>query len=151
MCIRDSFLAAHALRAYLRLLFQCLYCRAALGILAEKEKQGAYGIVSVSYTHLLNPLTDENGKPAYCKEEIKWYENSWDAAEDHAFGSAVDTYYGYIYEHLINGAEFPVKNEKVKQQIAIAEVIHNQNPLSRFIERAVSYTHLGLNETDFFG
>ncbi len=84
---------------------------------------------------ILNPLTDENGKPGYCREEIKWYENSWDAAEGHAFGSAVDTYYEHVYEHLINGVEFPVKNEKVKQQIAIAEVVHNQNPLSKFVER----------------
>ena len=78
------------------------------------------------------PLTDKNGKPAYCKEVLDWKEDKWVAGpEDTPFIAAVRDYYTNIYEHLTEGKELVIRPEQVRQQIAVIRECHRQNPLPR--------------------
>ncbi len=78
---------------------------------------------------ILEPLSNEDGTPAYCTEQLKWYECKAEV-KDGVFTSVVDEFYENIYNHMVNGEPLYVKTEKVRQQIALIEQIHYQNPLS---------------------
>ncbi len=83
--------------------------------------------------HLIRtPLTDANGKPAYCSEKLPWQEDKWVAGpNDTPFVAAVWDYYTNIYEHLTEGKELVIRPEQVRQQIAVIRECHRQNPLPR--------------------
>lgn len=83
--------------------------------------------------HLIKtPLMKADGSPAYCSEQLTWYEESWQAAEnDTPFTSAVYRMYTTIYEHLTEGKPLLVTPAQVRQQIAVMEKCHQMNPLSR--------------------
>ncbi len=106
--------------------------------------QGTRGGIKSTLTHLqykyfkeeeapeqkliLEPLSHEDGSPAYCGEQLKWYEFDEDLSGS-AFTSAVDEYYTMVYNHLVNGGELVITPEKIKQEIALMEKIHEENPL----------------------
>lgn len=75
-------------------------------------------------------LSDENGEPTYCGEQLKWYTGE-ENPKGNAFDSAVVAYYNMIYDHLINGGELVIRPEKIARVIAVMDEIHRQNPLSR--------------------
>jgi scyllo-inositol 2-dehydrogenase (NADP+) len=80
--------------------------------------------------HLIRePLPDRQ----YCKEQLTWHEESWDLSKDSSdwFQNMCHAYYTYLYETLVNGAPLMIKPEEVRQQIAVIEECHRQNPLSR--------------------
>lgn len=87
--------------------------------------------------HLIQtPLFDENRLPAYCSEKLKWYQESWDASDEQKdlFPYMAKSYYDALYKSLTEGAPFEVRLEQVRQQIAVMEECHRQNPLSRKVD-----------------
>lgn len=82
---------------------------------------------------VMTPLCKADGSPAYCSEELKWYEESWDVPSDQAdlFSTISGRYYEMLYNCIVNGAPLEIKPEEVRLQIAVIEECHRQNPLSR--------------------
>ena len=70
---------------------------------------------------------------AYCRENLKMYEKSWDVpkSKKNLFGSMSYAFYKNLYEALTTGAPLAIKPEEVRQQIAVVEEAHRQNPLSK--------------------
>ena len=77
---------------------------------------------------ILDSLENEQGEPVYCRETLNWHK-----VEENLDGTAFDVgtklYYDMIYDHLVNGAELVIKPEKIRQQIAVMEEVHRQNPM----------------------
>jgi len=72
--------------------------------------------------------------PSYCSDPgLTWHEHEWTVpAEDKdLFSSMAAKFYDNLYEALVNGAPLVVPPEQVRQQIAVIEECHRQNPLSR--------------------
>lgn len=84
--------------------------------------------------HLVRtPLMHEDGTPAYCGEKLNWYEESWDVPkeDDNLFNAISKGFYDMLYKALTEGAPLEITPEQVRQQIAVIEECHRQNPLSR--------------------
>ena len=79
-----------------------------------------------------SPLAKEDGTPAYCTEQIKWYEESWDipAVEKNLFEVTAGRFYEMLYKVFSEKAKLLITPEQVRQQIAVIEECHRQNPLS---------------------
>ncbi len=84
------------------------------------------------------PLRDENGLPVYCREKLVWYEEVCPMTNivDNVFSDATRRLYDDVYAKLVFGKEPNVTIRQVKQQIAVMEEAHRQNPLSRLGEEA---------------
>ena len=82
------------------------------------------------------PHSNAKGLPAYCSESLKWYEESLDASNivDNVFADATQRMYDDVYEHLVHGRPLGVTLKQVRQQIAVMEEAHRQNPMSRLTE-----------------
>ncbi len=78
------------------------------------------------------PLQDDKGLPIYCSEPLKWYEEQWLTQEEGTFTHATSELYKTVYEHLTLGKPLVVTPYQVRQQIALMEEVHTQNPLSVF-------------------
>ena len=70
---------------------------------------------------------------AYCRETLKWHEKSWDVpdSQKNLFGYMSKCFYKNLYDALTTGAALAIKPEEVRQQIAVIEEAHRQNPLSK--------------------
>ena len=70
---------------------------------------------------------------AYCSEKLKWYEKSWDvpASQANMFEYMAKGFYSNLYDALTKGAALVIAPEQVRQQIAVIEECHRQNPLSK--------------------
>ncbi|HHT26415.1 MAG TPA: Gfo/Idh/MocA family oxidoreductase [Firmicutes bacterium] len=79
------------------------------------------------------PLFKEDRTPAYCGEKLTWYEESWDVPERQSdlFHTISGAYYSMLYKTLTEGAPLEVTLEQVRQQIAVIEECHRQNPLPK--------------------
>jgi predicted dehydrogenase len=87
--------------------------------------------------HLIRtPLMKADGTPAYCSEQLKWHEDSWEVPEDQkdTFQIMSKSYYNMIYSALTEGTPLEITPMQVRQQIAVMEECHRQNPLSRLSE-----------------
>jgi len=71
--------------------------------------------------------------PSYCSEQLPWREESWDVPpeENDLFSSMSAMFYADLYRALTEGADLEVTAQQVRQQIAVIEECHRQNPLSR--------------------
>ncbi len=81
--------------------------------------------------HLVKETLTTGGEeklPAYCVESLNWHEESWDGDPQAPFIAAVQTYYDQIYELLTEGKEHGIKLNQVRQQLAVIEEAHRQNP-----------------------
>lgn len=69
----------------------------------------------------------------YCSEKLVLHEKEWTVPQGKAnlFGTMSEQYYGDLYKTLTEGVELVIKPEQVRQQIAVIEKAHKQNPLSR--------------------
>lgn len=76
------------------------------------------------------PLCKPDGTPAYCSEKLEFHTESWDSADSGAFDNAVMNYYNMIYDYLAEGRPMEITPQQVRQQIAVIEECHRQNPLS---------------------
>lgn len=76
------------------------------------------------------PICKPDGTPAYCREQLKWHTGSWDvpAAKRDLFGSMAAEFYRCLYNTLTAGAPLVVKPKEIRQQIAVIERCHKQNP-----------------------
>jgi len=74
--------------------------------------------------------------PSYCSEKLTWYEDSWDVpeAQKDLFNSMAAQFYDNLYDALTKGTSLIAKPEHVRQQVAVIEECHRQNPLSRLSE-----------------
>ncbi|HET6455286.1 MAG TPA: Gfo/Idh/MocA family oxidoreductase [Armatimonadota bacterium] len=70
---------------------------------------------------------------AYCRENLKWHEKSWDVpdSQKNLFGYMSRSFYKNLYDALTTGAPLMIKPEEVRRQIAVIEEAHRQNPLSK--------------------
>lgn len=75
------------------------------------------------------PIAQPDGTPAYCTEKLSFHEESWTTTDAGAFNDAVASYYGMIYDYLTEGKPMEITPHQVRQQIAIFEECHRQNPL----------------------
>lgn len=76
------------------------------------------------------PIHNDDGSPAYCTEQLKWYTKSWTVPKSqrdlfHSIGTA---YYRMLYKHIVQGEPLGVTPQQVRQQIAVIEECHRQNP-----------------------
>jgi hypothetical protein len=91
----------------------------------EEEKAPEQHLIKTSLSH-------GDGSPAYCGETLPWVQESWEAPEgDTPFTTAVYRYYTTVYNHLTQGTALVVTPQQVRQQIAVDEICHRMNPLSR--------------------
>jgi predicted dehydrogenase len=87
------------------------------------------------------PLENPDGTPAYCREKLEWVENSWNiddmARSESSYIPGVPrqqptiSFYEMLYGHIVNKAPLEVTPQQVRQQIAVMEECHRQNPMSR--------------------
>jgi len=70
---------------------------------------------------------------AYCREKLPWVEKTWTVPERQAnlFGYMSRQFYVHLYKTLTEGAPLVITPEQVRQQIAVIEACHRQNPLPR--------------------
>ena len=70
---------------------------------------------------------------AYCHETLKWTERTWTVPKrwGSLFGSMSKQFYRHLHKTLTEGAPLVITPEQVRQQIAVIEEAHRQNPLSR--------------------
>ena len=69
----------------------------------------------------------------YCSEQLPWVEKTWTVPKSQANGFAYMSkqFYSHLYKTLTEGAPLVITPEQVRQQIAVIEECHRQNPLSR--------------------
>ena len=78
---------------------------------------------------IMEPLFTEERKPAYCREQLTWHEETVDVTGD-AFNTAVSEYYNMIYQALTEGRTMEITPEQVLTQLKVIDLIHAQNPLT---------------------
>jgi len=73
---------------------------------------------------------------AYCRETLKWTERKWTVPKGKAdlFSYMSRQFYSHLHKTLTEGAPLVITPEQVRQQIAVIEECHRQNPLSRLTE-----------------
>jgi len=76
----------------------------------------------------LNPISNEEGMPVYCREELKWYTGSWKQGEGTQYPPAAVAYYNALHAALTEDKPVPVAPEHVRMQLAIIEEAFRQNP-----------------------
>ena len=71
--------------------------------------------------------------PSYCREELKWYEKSWEPtkAQKDSFNYMSKCFYDHIYKVIRERAPLFITPEQVAVQVAVMEECHRQNPLSK--------------------
>lgn len=89
-----------------------------------------YDLKSAPEQHqILDPLTGEDGEPAYCSDKLEWTEEKIHV-EGSAFMEGTSTYYTMIYDYLVNGKPMEITPEQVLTQLKVIDKIHAQNPLT---------------------
>lgn len=70
---------------------------------------------------------------AFCHEKLPWVEKTWTVPESrsHLFGTMAKQFYTHLYATMTDGAPLVITPKQVRQQIAVMEECHRQNPLSK--------------------
>ena len=71
---------------------------------------------------------DAAGRPQYCRDDLKWHEDSWTPSDGSAMAQAVSQYYDMLHRTLTRGRKLEVTMAEVKQQVAVMEECHRQCP-----------------------
>ncbi|MDQ1256912.1 MAG: scyllo-inositol 2-dehydrogenase [Candidatus Hydrogenedentes bacterium] len=76
------------------------------------------------------PISKPDGTPAYCMDAIKWHERRWEVSktQQNLFNTMSGKFYRMLYNTLANGEPLDITPEQVRQQIAVIEECHRQNP-----------------------
>lgn len=76
------------------------------------------------------PIHEPDGSPAYCTETLKWHTRKWAVPKSQRglFHTIGTRFYRMLYKHMVKGEPLGVTPEQVRQQIAIIEECHRQNP-----------------------
>lgn len=78
---------------------------------------------------ITEPLAKADGAPAYCGEQLKWYEEEWElAAGIDASEEMADRFYLSLYDTLVHGRPLRITPQEVRQQIAVMERCFELNP-----------------------
>ncbi|MBO7743702.1 Gfo/Idh/MocA family oxidoreductase [Paenibacillus sp. MWE-103] len=75
-------------------------------------------------------LQHADGTPAYCSEQLTWYEESWEPAnerEANPYTAAAESYYRALYNTIALGEPLPITLEEVRRQIRVIEQCFEQN------------------------
>jgi len=78
----------------------------------------------------VKPLANREGRPAYCSERLKWIERSWTVPKSASnfFMSMGSRFYRNLYNHITKGEPLVVTPDQVRQQVAVIEEAHRENP-----------------------
>ncbi|MBI3921626.1 MAG: Gfo/Idh/MocA family oxidoreductase [Armatimonadetes bacterium] len=76
------------------------------------------------------PIRNPDGSPAYCGEELKWHTKTWQVPKGKSalFQTLGIAYYRNLHSHVTSGEPLVVTPDQVRQQIAVIEQCHKQNP-----------------------
>ena len=77
------------------------------------------------------PIVQADGwSPAYCREDLKFTEKKWTLPkrQGNLFHTIGTRFYRMWYKHMTEGAPLEITPEQVRQQIAVIEEAHRQNP-----------------------
>jgi len=76
------------------------------------------------------PVASPDGYPTYCREDLKWYTGKWTVpkSKSNLFGTMGHAFYSGLYKHITTGAPLEITPDQVRQQIAVIEEAHRQNP-----------------------
>jgi len=76
------------------------------------------------------PIHNPDGTPAYCTESLTWHEEKWSVPDDQRdlFRTIGCAFYRMLYNHMVEGKPLEITPEQVRQQIAVIEECHRQNP-----------------------
>lgn len=80
---------------------------------------------------IAEPMMNAAGEPAYCSEQLVWYEDEWtiDPEEGkNSFNSMVHTFYNMLHRHMVDGAELEITASQVRVQMQVMEECRRQNP-----------------------
>ena len=77
---------------------------------------------------IFEPLSKEDGNPAYCSEQLEWHKEEEELTGT-AFDFAVADFYKNLYDHITDGVPLVVPPEKVARQIEMIEEVHRRNPM----------------------
>ena len=72
------------------------------------------------------PLADENGNPAFCGENLRWYEETWEDARNE-YEVAPRLFYEGLHQSWTTGRPFDVTLQQVRQQMEIVEECRRQD------------------------
>lgn len=77
---------------------------------------------SESFVHKATdiPVSDDEGNPSYCREDLKWYENEWVDTRDEYDVAPIEFYKKY-YNSLINNTSFEITLDQIIRQVEIIE------------------------------
>jgi len=96
------------------------------------DAEWRYFIPSESPKHRAEavPIHNEDCSPAYCGETLKWYTRKWKVppTKKDLFQSTGTSFYKMLYKHILKGESLEITPEQVRQQIAVIEECHRQNP-----------------------
>ncbi|CAK4869905.1 unnamed protein product [Aphanomyces euteiches] len=77
------------------------------------------------------PLFTEDGKPAYCGEQLTWYKDQWELKlpDNYSlFNYMTEKLYLKLYDTLVTGAPLEITPQQVRLQMAVMEECRRQNP-----------------------
>ena len=78
------------------------------------------------------PICNPDGTPAYCGEgtSLKWHTGKWQVPKSQTglFHTMGIKFYTMLYKHMTQGGPLVITPEQVRQQIAVIEECHRQNP-----------------------
>ncbi len=77
------------------------------------------------------PISNPDGTPAYCIDNLKFYEEHWDVPEEqkNMFMVMSGSFYNMLYKTLVYGKPLEITPQQVRQQIAVIEECYKQNNL----------------------
>ena len=69
----------------------------------------------------------------WCREQLPWVEKTWTVpkSKSRMFPTMAKAFYTHLYATLTEGAPLAITPQQVRQQIAVIEECHRQNPLSK--------------------
>ncbi len=76
------------------------------------------------------PIHKPDWTPAYCGEELKWHTGKWQVPEEKKdlFRTLGVAFYRMLHKHMTEGGSLTVTPAQVRQQIAVIQEAHRQNP-----------------------
>lgn len=76
------------------------------------------------------PIHNADKSPAYCAEKLKWTTRRWKAppSKQDLFHSMGATFYRMLHKHITAGAPLEITPAQVRQQVAVIQECHRQNP-----------------------
>ncbi|TNJ61012.1 Gfo/Idh/MocA family oxidoreductase [Paenibacillus hemerocallicola] len=76
-----------------------------------------------------SPMSDADGNPLYCKEQLKWYVGGWEKGDGSSYPAPQIAFYESLHASLTEGKPPAVTPESVWLQIRIMEECFRQNPM----------------------